>query len=70
MTAALGVATSGSALWFLSRGTGIVSLGLLTLVMVLGVLTRPPGLQIRNTFFQLTSPIAWRMQVKDMTIPV
>jgi 2-polyprenyl-6-methoxyphenol hydroxylase-like FAD-dependent oxidoreductase len=34
-----------------------------------GVLTKPPAPQIRNTFFQLTSPIAWRMQVKDMAIP-
>ncbi|MDQ1484659.1 MAG: methionine sulfoxide reductase heme-binding subunit [Actinomycetota bacterium] len=31
---------SGSALWYLSRGTGVVSLLLLTLVVVLGVLTR------------------------------
>ncbi len=33
-------ASSGSALWFLSRGTGIVSLLLLTAVMALGLLTR------------------------------
>jgi sulfoxide reductase heme-binding subunit YedZ len=32
--------SSGSALWYLSRGTGVVSLVLLTLVIVLGVLTR------------------------------
>jgi methionine sulfoxide reductase heme-binding subunit len=31
---------SGSALWYLSRGTGVVSLILLTIVMVLGVLGR------------------------------
>lgn len=31
---------SGSALWYLSRGTGVVSLVLLTVVIVLGVLTR------------------------------
>jgi methionine sulfoxide reductase heme-binding subunit len=40
VTLAVGVAGTGSALWFLSRGTGVVSLALLTLVMVLGVLTR------------------------------
>jgi 2-polyprenyl-6-methoxyphenol hydroxylase-like FAD-dependent oxidoreductase len=34
-----------------------------------GALTNPPGPQIRNTFFQLTSPIAWRMQCKDMVPP-
>jgi len=34
-----------------------------------GALTTPPGPQIRNTFFTLTSPIAWRMQVKDMVPP-
>jgi sulfoxide reductase heme-binding subunit YedZ len=32
--------SSGSALWYLSRGTGVVSLVLLTVVIVLGVLTR------------------------------
>lgn len=31
---------TGHALWYLSRGTGVVSLGLLTIVVVLGVLTR------------------------------
>jgi sulfoxide reductase heme-binding subunit YedZ len=31
---------SGSALWYLSRGTGVLSLVLLTAVVVLGVLTR------------------------------
>ena len=31
---------TGSALWFLSRGTGIVSLVLLSVVMTLGLLTR------------------------------
>ncbi len=31
---------SGSALWYLSRGTGVLSLVLLTVVIVLGVLTR------------------------------
>jgi sulfoxide reductase heme-binding subunit YedZ len=39
MTAAL-VTTSGSALWYFSRATGVVTLGLLTLVVLLGVLTR------------------------------
>lgn len=32
--------SSGSALWYLSRGTGVVSLVLLSMVVVLGVLTR------------------------------
>lgn len=32
--------SSSSALWYLSRGTGVVSLVLLTVVVVLGVLTR------------------------------
>jgi methionine sulfoxide reductase heme-binding subunit len=32
--------SSGSALWYLSRGTGVASLVLLTVVIVLGVLTR------------------------------
>jgi methionine sulfoxide reductase heme-binding subunit len=32
--------TGGSPLWFLSRGTGVLSLVLLTLVIVLGALTR------------------------------
>jgi methionine sulfoxide reductase heme-binding subunit len=32
--------SSGSALWYLSRGTGVVSLVLLTVVIVLGALTR------------------------------
>jgi len=32
--------TGGSSLWFLSRGTGVLSLVLLTLVIVLGALTR------------------------------
>jgi 2-polyprenyl-6-methoxyphenol hydroxylase-like FAD-dependent oxidoreductase len=32
-----------------------------------GALTKPPGPQIRNVFFVVTSPIAWRMQVKDMS---
>lgn len=32
--------TTGSSLWYLSRGTGVVSLVLLTLVMTLGILTR------------------------------
>jgi 2-polyprenyl-6-methoxyphenol hydroxylase-like FAD-dependent oxidoreductase len=34
-----------------------------------GTLTHAPGPQIRNAFFALTSPIAWRMQVKDMVPP-
>ena len=34
-----------------------------------GALTSSPGPLIRNTFFSLTSPIAWRMQVKDMVPP-
>jgi len=34
-----------------------------------GTLTKPPGPQIRNAVFALTSPIAWRMQVKDMVLP-
>jgi 2-polyprenyl-6-methoxyphenol hydroxylase-like FAD-dependent oxidoreductase len=34
-----------------------------------GALTGAPGPQIRNTFFVVTSPIAWRMQVKDMKLP-
>jgi hypothetical protein len=34
-----------------------------------GALINPPGPQIRNTVFMLTSPIAWRMQVKDMVPP-
>ncbi len=32
--------TGGSSLWYLSRGTGVLSLVMLTLVIVLGVLTR------------------------------
>ncbi len=39
MTAALATPGAGSALWYLSRATGVVSLGLLTLVVLLGVLT-------------------------------
>src|SRR5512135_1330045 len=39
MTGAL-VTTSGSSLWYFSRATGVVTLGLLTLVVLLGVLTR------------------------------
>ena len=39
MTGALAT-TSGSALWYFSRATGVVTLGLLTLVVLLGVLTR------------------------------
>ncbi|MGZ4666627.1 MAG: ferric reductase-like transmembrane domain-containing protein [Frankiaceae bacterium] len=39
MTGAL-ASTSGSALWYFSRATGVVTLGLLTLVVLLGVLTR------------------------------
>ncbi len=39
MTTALAT-TSGSALWYFSRATGVVTLGLLTLVVLLGVLTR------------------------------
>jgi hypothetical protein len=34
-----------------------------------GALTGAPGPQIRNAFFVATSPIAWRMQVKDMKLP-
>ena len=30
----------------------------------------PPGTAIRDTFFTLSSPIAWRMQAKDMAVPV
>ena len=36
----MSTAATGSALWFLSRGTGIVSLVLLTVVTTLGLLTR------------------------------
>lgn len=39
MTTALATPGTGSALWYLSRATGVVSLGLLTLVVLLGVLT-------------------------------
>ncbi len=31
---------SSQALWYVSRGSGVISLVLLTLVLVLGVLTR------------------------------
>ncbi len=34
-----------------------------------GALVRPPALAMRNTVFQVSAPMAWRMQVKDMTIP-
>jgi methionine sulfoxide reductase heme-binding subunit len=40
MTLALSSPSSASALWFLSRGSGVVSLILLTAVLLLGVLTR------------------------------
>jgi methionine sulfoxide reductase heme-binding subunit len=40
MTVALSSPSSASALWFLSRGTGVVSLILLTAVLLLGILTR------------------------------
>lgn len=43
MTVALSSPSSASALWFLSRGTGVVSLVLLTAVLVLGVVTRAGG---------------------------
>jgi len=35
--------TSGTALWYASRATGIISLVLLTAVMVLGILVNPAG---------------------------
>ncbi len=34
-----------------------------------GALRAPQAQLIRNTFFQVTSPIAWRMQCKDMAPP-
>jgi sulfoxide reductase heme-binding subunit YedZ len=47
----LSAATSGgSALWFLSRGTGVVVLVLLTVVVVLGVLSRRGTGPGRHTF--------------------
>jgi sulfoxide reductase heme-binding subunit YedZ len=47
----LAAATSGgSALWFLSRGTGVVVLVLLTVVVVLGVLSRRGTGPGRHTF--------------------
>jgi 2-polyprenyl-6-methoxyphenol hydroxylase-like FAD-dependent oxidoreductase len=34
-----------------------------------GALTSPPAQLARNVGFMLTSPIGWRVQVKDMTMP-
>jgi 2-polyprenyl-6-methoxyphenol hydroxylase-like FAD-dependent oxidoreductase len=34
-----------------------------------GALTRPPAQLARNLGFAMSSPIGWRMQVKDMTLP-
>ncbi|MGA2928125.1 MAG: FAD-dependent monooxygenase [Solirubrobacteraceae bacterium] len=34
-----------------------------------GALQKPPALALRNTIFQMSAPMAWRNQVKDMTIP-
>jgi 2-polyprenyl-6-methoxyphenol hydroxylase-like FAD-dependent oxidoreductase len=34
-----------------------------------GALTRPPAQLARNLGFAVSSPIGWRMQVKDMTLP-
>jgi 2-polyprenyl-6-methoxyphenol hydroxylase-like FAD-dependent oxidoreductase len=34
-----------------------------------GALERRPAQALRNAAFTLTSPIGWRMQVKDMTLP-
>ncbi len=34
-----------------------------------GALEGRPAQALRNTVFALTSPIGWRMQVKDMTLP-
>jgi 2-polyprenyl-6-methoxyphenol hydroxylase-like FAD-dependent oxidoreductase len=34
-----------------------------------GALTSPPAQAMRNLAFTLSSPIGWRMQVKDMTMP-
>jgi 2-polyprenyl-6-methoxyphenol hydroxylase-like FAD-dependent oxidoreductase len=34
-----------------------------------GALTKPPAQALRNLAFTLSSPIGWRMQVKDMTLP-
>ena len=45
---------SGSALWYLSRATGVVTIVLLTIVVCLGVITagrrRPEGESARDGF--------------------
>jgi 2-polyprenyl-6-methoxyphenol hydroxylase-like FAD-dependent oxidoreductase len=35
-----------------------------------GALDKPPTQALRNTVFQVTAPISWRMQVKDMKVPI